>query len=95
MAGNWLVIEKNVGALDVSVKKVFLVTVVESIQQLLHERRDTIVVERHKTTLQQTHQVVVHVLEHQVKRTCKILTYINVYIAYIYMYDRFLYEYAP
>ena len=65
-----LVVEQYVGALDVAMQKVALMAVVESVKQLLHERRDARLVEVHQSRLQQTHQVVVHVLEHQVERTC-------------------------
>ena len=65
-----LVVEQYVGALDVAMQEVALMAVVESVKQLLHERRDARLVEVHQSRLQQTHQVVVHVLEHQVERTC-------------------------
>ena len=65
-----LIVEQYVGALDVAVQEVALVTVVESVEQLLHERRDAGIVEVNQARLEQTHQVVVHVLEHQVEGTC-------------------------
>lgn len=65
------VVEKNVGALDVSVQKVLLVAVVQALQQLPHERPDVVLVEVDQAGLQQAHQVVVHVFKHQVESTCR------------------------
>ncbi len=55
-------------------KEVLLVAVIQSFQQLPHERLDVALVEVHKTRLQQAHQIVVHVLKHQVKRPCETKT---------------------
>ena len=65
-----LVVEEDVGALDVSVQEVLLVAVVQPLQQLPHERLDVVLVEVDQAGLQQPHQVMVHVLKHQVERTC-------------------------
>ena len=50
-----LVIEEYVGALDVAVKEVSLVAVLESLEQLLHEGGDVQLVERHQAGLQDAH----------------------------------------
>lgn len=50
-------------------KKVLLVAVIEALQQLPHEGLYVVLVEMDQTGLQKTHQVVVHVLEHEVKST--------------------------
>lgn len=63
-----LVIEQNIGTLDVSVQKVLLVAVIEALEQLSHERLDVALGEMDQTGLQQTHQVVVHVFKHKVER---------------------------
>lgn len=63
------VVEQDVGAFDVSVKEVVLVAVVQTLHQLAHEAADVLVGELDQARLQQTHQVVVHVLKHQVKGT--------------------------
>lgn len=68
---HWLVIEQDVGALDIPVQEVLLVAVIQSFQQLPHERLDVALVEVHEARLQEAHQVVVHVLKHQVKRPCE------------------------
>ena len=65
-----LVVEQDVGALDVAVEEVARVTEEQSFQQLLHERRNVALAQRHQTRLEQTHQVVVHVLKDQVEGTC-------------------------
>jgi len=62
-----LVIEQNIGALDVSVQEVLLVAVVEALQQLSHEGLDVALVEMDEAGLQQAHQVVVHVFEHKIE----------------------------
>ena len=63
------VVQQNVGAFDVSVQEVVLVAVVQALHQLPHEAADVLVGELDQAWLQQAHQVVVHVLEHQVKST--------------------------
>ena len=50
-------------------QEVLHVTVVEPIEQLLHEGGDVILTEMTHAGLQQTHQIMVHVLKHQVERT--------------------------
>lgn len=64
------VVEQDVGALDVSVQEVLLVAVVQTLQQLPHERPDVVLVEVDQAGLQEPHQVVVHVLKHQVEGAC-------------------------
>ncbi len=64
-----LVIEQNIGALDVSMQKVFLVAVIQALQQLSHERLDVALVEMNQARLEQTHQVVVHVFKYKIKST--------------------------
>lgn len=63
------VVEQDVGAFDVSVKEVVLMTVVQTLHQLAHEAADVLMGELDQARLQQTHQVMVHVLKHQVKGT--------------------------
>lgn len=63
------VVEKYVGAFDVSVQEVFLVAVVQTFHQLPHEAADVIMGELDQAGLQKAHQVMVHVLKHQVKHT--------------------------
>ena len=65
-----LVVEQDVGALDVAMEKVARVAEVQTIKQLLHEGRNVALSERDKTRLKQTHQVVIHVLKDQVECTC-------------------------
>lgn len=43
--------------------------VVQTLHQLAHEAADVLMGELDQARLQQTHQVVVHVLKHQVKGT--------------------------
>lgn len=43
--------------------------VVQTLHQLAHEAADVLMGELDQARLQQAHQVVVHVLEHQVKST--------------------------
>ena len=62
------VVHEYVGTLDVSVEEVLLVTEVEAVEQLLHAGRNVVLVKVDEPRLEQTHQVVVHVLKHQVKR---------------------------
>lgn len=64
-----LVIEQNIGALNVSMKKVLLVAVIESLQQLSHERLYVALIKMNETRLKQTHQVVIHVLKYKIKST--------------------------
>lgn len=64
-----LVIEQNVGALNVSVQEVLFVAVIETFQQLSHERLDVALVEMYQARLEQTHQVVVHVFKHKIEST--------------------------
>ncbi len=62
-----LIVDENVGALDVSMQKVFRVAIVEAVEELLHEAGNLLVVEIEQTRVEQTEQVVVHVLEYQVE----------------------------
>ena len=62
-----LVVEQNIGALDVSVQEVLLVAVIETLQQLSHERLDVALVEMNQARLKQTHQVMVHVFENKIE----------------------------
>lgn len=64
-----LVIEQNIGALDVSVQEVLLVAVIKALQQLSHERLDVALVEMDQTRFEQTHQVVVHVFKYKIECT--------------------------
>lgn len=61
------VVEQDVGAFDVSVQEVVLMAVVQTLHQLPHEAADVLVGELDQARLQQAHQVVVHVLKHQVE----------------------------
>lgn len=61
------IVQQNIGAFDVTVQEIVLVAKVQSQKKLPHERRNVLFAERHQTGLQQSHQVMVHVLEHQVK----------------------------
>lgn len=63
------VVEQYVGAFDVSVEEVVFMAVVQTLQQLAHEAADVLMGELDQAWLQQTHQVMVHVLKHQVKGT--------------------------
>ena len=64
---NQLVVDEDVGALEVTMEEVSLVAEVESLHQLQSEALDVLLCELHHPTLQQTHQVVVTVLKHQVE----------------------------
>ena len=64
-----LVVEEDVAALDVPVEEVLAMAVVEPLQQLPHDAGVGGLVEFHHTGLQKAHQVVVHILEHQVERS--------------------------
>lgn len=50
-------------------QKVLLVAVIETLQQLTHEGLDVALIEMHQTRLQQSHQVMVHVLKYQIEST--------------------------
>ena len=58
------VVKKNIGALNVPVEKVFLMAVVQTSKELLHKGGNVFLTELHQARLQQTHQVMVHVLKH-------------------------------
>lgn len=64
-----LVVEQNIGAFDVSVEKVLLVTVIKTLQQLPHEWLDVALVEMDQAGLKQTHQVMVHVFKYKIEST--------------------------
>ena len=64
-----LVVDEYVGALEVSMKEVPLVAVVQRLHELQREALDMLLRELDHPRLQQTNQVVVTVLEHQVERT--------------------------
>lgn len=64
-----LVIEQNIGAFDVSVQEILLVTVIKALQQLPHERLDVVLVEVDQARLEQSHQIVVHVFKNQIEST--------------------------
>lgn len=66
---NSLVIEQNVGAFDISMQKVFLVAVIQALQQLSHERLNVALVEMNQARFKQTHQVVVHVFKYKIEST--------------------------
>lgn len=63
------VVEQYIWAFDVSVQKVVLVAVVQALHQLAHKAANVLLRELDHARLQQTHQIVVHVLKHQVKCT--------------------------
>jgi len=63
------IIEKNVGALYVSMKEVSFVTESKAIKQLFHERRYVTLSKWHKSRLEQSHQVMVHVFKYQIEST--------------------------
>lgn len=63
------VVEQYVGAFDISVKEVVLMAVVQTLHQLAHEAANVLMGELDQAWLQQAHQVMVHVLKHQVKST--------------------------
>lgn len=63
------VVEKYVRAFDVSVQEIVLMAVVQTFHQLAHEAADVLVGELDQARLQQAHQVMVHILKHQVKST--------------------------
>lgn len=65
----WPVVQQDVGAFDISVQKIVLVAVVQALHQLAHEAANMLMGELHQARLQQAHQVMVHVLEDQVKST--------------------------
>ena len=50
-------------------QEVLLVAVVQPLQQLPHERLDVVLVKVDQAGLQQPHQVMVHVLKHQIEGT--------------------------
>ena len=62
------VVDKNVGALDITVQEVFAVAVAKTIEQLFHDGRIELLRKLNKTGVEQPHEVVVHKLEDQVKR---------------------------
>lgn len=49
-------------------KKVLLVTILERSQQLLHDARNVNLLELHLLVLHQSHQIMFHVLEDEIKR---------------------------
>jgi hypothetical protein len=63
------VVHQDVAALDVPVQEILLVTIIQPVQELFHDARVVHLVEIHHSGLQQSHQVVVHVLEHQIERS--------------------------
>lgn len=63
------VVEQYVGAFDVSVQEVVLMAVVQALHQLAHETANVLMGELDQARLQQAHQVMVHVLKHQVEST--------------------------
>ena len=63
------VVDQNVGALDITVQEVFLVAVAKTIEQLFHDRGVELLRELNKSGIEQSHEIVVHELENQVKRT--------------------------
>lgn len=50
-------------------QEIFLVAVIQSIQQLSHYTRIVQFIKIHHSRLQQTHQIVIHVFEDQIKRS--------------------------
>lgn len=62
------VVHENIGTLDVTMQEVLAVTVIQAVQQLLHNARIVHLVEIDHSRFQQAHQVVIHVFEHQIKR---------------------------
>ena len=63
------IVQQNVRAFDVPVEKVLLVAVVKAFHQLSHETAYVLLGELDQARLQKTHQVVVHVLKHQIEGT--------------------------
>lgn len=83
-----LIVHEDIAALDVPVQEVLLVAVVEPIQQLLHDAGIVRLVEVHHLGLQQPHQVVVHVLKHQVEGAFILETTCSSYTN-CFVYNRF------
>jgi len=63
------IVDEYVGALDVPVQEVILMTEAESFHELAHQWADMSRTKRYQTTLQQTHQIMIHVLKHQIERS--------------------------
>jgi len=61
---HWPIVEQNVRTFDVTMKEVSFVAESKAVNQLFHERRYMTLSERHKSRLEQSHQVMVHVLKH-------------------------------
>lgn len=64
-----LVIEQNIGALDVSMQKILLVAVIKALQQLSHERLNVALIEMDEARLKQSHQIVVHIFKYEIEST--------------------------
>lgn len=64
---NSLIVHQYVAALDISMQEVLPVAVGQPVEQLAHDGRVVRLREVHHLGLQQTHQIVVHVLEHEVE----------------------------
>ena len=63
-----LVVDQNVGALDVTVQKVSGMTIRQAVQELFHDASIHFIRELHKARIKQAHQIVVHELKDQVER---------------------------
>lgn len=51
-------------------EKVLLVTEIQSFKQLLHQTANVALAEHNAARINETDEVVIHVLEHQIERTC-------------------------
>lgn len=65
-----LVVDEDVGALEVSVEEVLGVAVVKGLHELPGQALHMLLRELHQARLQKTHQIMVTVLKHQVEGTC-------------------------
>lgn len=65
-----LVVDEDVGALEVTVEEVLGVAVVKGLHKLPGQALHMLLRELHQARLQKTHQIMVTVLKHQVEGTC-------------------------
>lgn len=63
------VVHQYVAAFDVAMQEILLVTVAEAVEKLPHYAGIVHFIEHHQTGFEEAHQIMVHVLEHQVKGT--------------------------
>lgn len=50
-------------------QEVLLVAEIKSLEKLFHQRRYVAFAKRNKAGLEQSHQIMIHVFEHQIERT--------------------------